>query len=262
MAIRTGPFVDATAPEVYCLIVGRSKRHHCFMFHLSPRHDDVDLIYPLWAIRRGRHVTLVDTGFAADVAAARGIVAYHDPAVLLAALGIVPNDVGTVVVSHLHYDHFGLPERFANARFIVQAADIDYFRGSGIGHPAAALADAASLAALDRLIGAGRVQRISGDTDLDGLRLLHVGGHTPGSQLTLVPGGAAPIMLACDASHFYANCETATPTAIIHSYEGYQNGFARIRAHAGRWFPGHDPTLLERLDPVAENVYRVPAIER
>jgi glyoxylase-like metal-dependent hydrolase (beta-lactamase superfamily II) len=254
--------VDATVPEVYCLIVGRSRRHHCFMFHLSPRHDDIELIYPLWVIRRGRRVTLVDTGFAAGVASARGIVAYRDPDVLLASLGIAPGDVETVVVSHLHYDHFGLPDRFANARFVVQDADIAYFRGTGIGHPASALADDASLEALDRLIDAGRVQRIDGDTDVDGLRLLHAGGHTPGSQLTLVPGLGTPIMLACDASHFYANCETATPTAIIHTYEGYQNGFARIRAHGGRWFPGHDPKMLERLDLVTENVYRVPATER
>ena len=255
--------MDATAdPEVFCLVIGRSKRHHCFMFHLSPRHDDVELIYPLWVIRRGGRVTLVDTGFAAPVAAARGIVAYHDPDGLLAALDIVPDAVETIVVSHLHYDHFGLPERFGRARFVIQDADIAYFTGAGAAFPAAALTDRESLAALDRLIRAGRVQRVSGDAAVDGLRLLHVGGHTPGSQLTLVPAAGAPILLACDASHFYANCETATPTAIIHSYDAYQGGFARIRAHGGRWFPGHDPQMLERLERVTENVYRVPATER
>ena len=244
-------------PEVFCLVVGRSRRHHCFMFHLSPRHDDVELIYPLWVIRRGIRVTLVDTGFSAPVAAARGIVAYHDPDTLLAALGIAPKDVGTIVVSHLHYDHFGLPERFARARFVIQDADVAYFTGAGAAFPAAALVDTASIAALERLIAAGRVQRLQGDASVDGLELLHVGGHTPGSQLTLVPTAGAPILLACDASHFYANCETATPTAIIHSYDAYQNGFARIRANAGRWFPGHDPQMLEHLERVAENIYRV-----
>jgi glyoxylase-like metal-dependent hydrolase (beta-lactamase superfamily II) len=225
------------------------------MFHLSPRHDDIELIYPLWVIRRGPRVTLVDTGFTAPVATARGIVDYRDPQELLGVLGIEPRDVETVVVSHLHYDHFGLPERFTRARFVIQEADIAYFTGAGAGYPAAALADTESLAALERLIAAGRVQRVRGDRVVDGLQLLHVGGHTPGSQLTLVPGG---ILLACDASHFYANCETATPTAIIHSYDAYQGGFARIRAHGERWFPGHDPRMLERLEPVAANVYRVP----
>ena len=56
--------------EIYALIVGRALRHHCTMFHLSSNHDDVELIYPVWAIRRGRSVTLVDTGFSAEVAAA------------------------------------------------------------------------------------------------------------------------------------------------------------------------------------------------
>jgi glyoxylase-like metal-dependent hydrolase (beta-lactamase superfamily II) len=246
-------------PEVFCLIVGRSQRHHCFMFHLSPRHDDVELIYPLWVIRRGGRVALVDTGFAADVAAARGVVAYREPAELLAALEIDPRAVDTVIVSHLHYDHFGLPERFAKATFAIQRADIDYFTSTGVAHPATSLADPASIAAASKLVRDGRVAVLDGDATVDGLELLHVGGHTPGMQLTRVPTTGAPLLLACDASHFYANCETATPTAIIHSYEGYQNGFARIRAHGSRWFPGHDPKMLDRLEPVATNVYRVHA---
>jgi len=253
--------VDERAePEVFCLIVGRSKRHHCFMFHLSPRHDDVDLIYPLWVVRRGQHVALVDTGFAADVAAQRGIVAYRDPDALLAELGIDPRAVDTVVVSHLHYDHFGLPERFTRATFAIQRADVAYFTQTGVRHPATALADPPSVAAVSKLIRDRRVTLLDGDAVVDGLELLHVGGHTPGMQLTRVPTAGAPLLLACDASHFYANCETSTPTAIIHSYDGYQSGFARIRAHGSRWFPGHDPAMLDRLEPIATDVYRVPAL--
>lgn len=251
---------ERAEPEVFCLIVGRSKRHHCFMFHLSPRHDDIELIYPLWVIRRGAHVTLVDTGFAADVAAARGVVAYHDPDALLDALKIAPRSIASVVVSHLHYDHFGMPERYPQATFAVQRADVDYFTGTGVAHPATALTDPASMTAVTKLVRDGRVRLLDGDAVVDGLELLHVGGHTPGMQLTRVPMAGAPLLLACDASHFYANCETSTPTAIIHSYEGYQHGFARIRAHGVRWFPGHDPKMLDRLETVASNVYRVPKV--
>jgi glyoxylase-like metal-dependent hydrolase (beta-lactamase superfamily II) len=251
---------ERVEPEVFCLIVGRSKRHHCFMFHLSPRHDDVDLIYPLWVIRRGMHVTLVDTGFAPDVAAARGVVAYRDPDELLAALAIDPRAIESVIVSHLHYDHFGFPQRYPRATFAIQNADVTYFTSTGASHPATALADPASVAAVTKLVRDRRVRLLDGDATVDGLGLLHVGGHTPGMQLTRVPTIGAPLLLACDASHFYANCETATPTAIIHTYEGYQAGFARIRAHGSRWFPGHDPKMLEQLEPVAPNVYRVPAV--
>jgi glyoxylase-like metal-dependent hydrolase (beta-lactamase superfamily II) len=246
--------------EIYCLIVGRAFRHHSFMFHLSPRHDEVELVYPLWAIRRDGRVTLVDTGFGAAVADARAVRDYRDPDALLGAVGIDPRAVETVVVSHLHYDHFGMPERFARARFVVQRADVGYFLGYGADHPATMLTDRASLDALRGLIEAGRVAQLDGDASAAGVRLLHVGGHTPGMQLTLVPrDDGAPVLLACDASHFYANCESSTPTAIIHSYDAYQAGFARIRGEAGaRWFPGHDPAMLTRLEPVAERVYRVP----
>lgn len=244
--------------EVFCLVVGRALRHHCTMFHLSSRHDEIELIYPVWAIRRGRAVTLVDTGFSEQVAAGRMVVDYRDPVALLEAIAIPVRDVDTVIVSHLHYDHFGAPDRFPNATFVIQAADVAYFLGAGRMHPAAALADGPSLDALEALVRAGRVRLVDGDARARGVELLHVGGHTPGSQLTLVPMAGGNVLLACDASHFYDNCGTSTPTAIIHSYEAYQSGFERIRRTATRWFPGHDPTMLERLEPVAERVYRVP----
>lgn len=249
---------DRAAPEVFCLVVGRAKRHHCFMFHLSGRHDDVELIYPLWAIRRDDRIALVDTGFAPDVAAERGLYDYRDPSALLATLGIDPADVETVIVSHLHYDHFGLPDRYPNATFVIQAADVAYFLRTGVEHPATALADQRSLASLESLVRGGRVRIVDGDTSVDGLDLLLVGGHTPGSQLTRVPSPDGPILIACDASHFYANAETGTPTTLIHSYEAYQAGFARIRAHGDRWYPGHDPAMLATLEPAGDQVYRVP----
>ena len=229
------------------------------MFHLSPRHDEVELVYPLWAICDGEHVTLVDTGFAAEVARERHVGDHRDAVALLGAIGIAPEAVETVVLSHLHYDHFGMPQRYPQARFAVQRADVAYFAGAGAAHPAAAIADRASVAQLPELERAGRVQLLDGDAEVAGLKLLHVGGHTPGSQLTLVPRPGSPVLLACDASHFRANCETATPTAIIHSYDAYQYGFTRIRAQAGaRWFPGHDPAMLAQLEPVADSVWRVP----
>lgn len=245
--------------EIFCFVVGRALRHHCFMFHLSPRHDDVELIYPLWAIRDGERVTLVDTGFDADVANARAVGDYCDPDELLGAVDIDPRAVETVIVSHLHYDHFGSPERYPRARFVIQNADIAYFTGIGAAHPAAALTDRPSIDALADLLQAGRVRLVEGDAQINGVQLLHVGGHTPGSQLTLIPRPSEPVLLACDASHFYANCETSTPTAIIHSYEAYQAGFERIRAQSGaRWYPGHDPEMLARLEPVTDRVFRVP----
>ena len=154
--------------EVYAAIVGRAKRHHCLMFHLSPQHDDVELVYPFWVLRERSLVTLIDTGFSAPVAETRGILEYRDPTALLVELGIVPGDVERIVLSHLHYDHFGAPERYPNARFIVQRDDVSFFCGPGRIQPAGALADPPSIAALDDLRRADRLEILDGDKSLGG----------------------------------------------------------------------------------------------
>ncbi|GAC1594906.1 MAG: N-acyl homoserine lactonase family protein [Candidatus Velthaea sp.] len=244
--------------EIYAAIVGRSNRHHCFMFHLSPRHDDIELIYPFWILRAGPRITLIDTGFSRPVAQARGIFDYRDPTALLAELGIAPGDVQSVILSHLHYDHFESPERFPNARFVVQRDDVAYFSGPGKTHPAGALADSSSIAQLEGLRREGRLDVLDGDTTLgNGLGVVRIGGHTPGSQVTVVESRNGPVVFACDGSHFFANAQTRTPSAIIYRYDEYQRGFLSIErlAAGGRWCPGHDPAMLAELAPVGEGIY-------
>ncbi len=248
--------------DIFACIVGRSRRQRHYMFHLAHGGDDVTLVYPFWVVTgASKKPILVDTGFAPDVAEAHGVTSYADPSAMLERLGFTPHDVETVVVSHLHYDHFGVPERFPNAVFAVQHEDVDYYTSRGANHPARALADAKSLDALAGLRSAGRLRELQGGSSIaPGLRVVHVGGHTPGMQIIVCESSAGRVVLACDASHFYENLETHTPTALIHDYEDYERGFDTISqlAAAGSWLPGHDPRMLDRLERVEQNVYRVP----
>ncbi|WP_233204626.1 MBL fold metallo-hydrolase [Cryobacterium sp. Y62] len=207
------------------------------------------------------HTVLVDTGFPADIAAVRGIENFRDPNECLSRLNISASEISVVIVSHLHFDHFSTPERFPNAEFIVQRDDVDYFTGRGKSHPITSIADVKSLDSLAILRRNGRLRELSGDAMVDeGIRVQQVPGHTPGSQIVVVEFAGSVIVLACDASHFYENLETSTPSAIMYDYDGYQRGFARISASAGtgRWFPGHDPAMLERLREVGDGVYQMP----
>ncbi|MDE2570943.1 MAG: N-acyl homoserine lactonase family protein [bacterium] len=248
--------------EIFGCIIGSSQRKRDYMFHLAHGEEPVRLIYPFWVVRSAdAKPILVDTGFAAEIAAQRGVGEYLDPTEALGRLGIAPSEIETVAISHLHYDHFGVPERFPNAVFVIQREDVDYYTRRGLGHPLRKAADPASLDLLPELRAAGRVREIDGDATLaNGVRCVHVGGHSPGMQIVVCDDGRSRTVLACDASHFYENLETRTPTALIHDYEAYQLGFETIEreAGAGAWYPGHDPAMLERLEPVAPSVYRVP----
>lgn len=248
--------------DIFACIVGRSHRHYCTMFNRASRHDDIELAYPFWVLRKADRTILVDTGFSAEIAGARAVFDYRSPTELLARLKIDPAELTTIVVSHLHYDHFSQPERYPNATFFIQGDDVDYFTGRGRSHPATATADTAALDQIATLRAAGRIRTLDGDFALDdSIKLVRVGGHTPGHQITvLAPKGVPPIVLACDASHFYANLQTRTPTSLIHDYDQYQRGFATIETFAedGEWFPGHDPQMLEKFEEIDERIYRVP----
>jgi glyoxylase-like metal-dependent hydrolase (beta-lactamase superfamily II) len=57
------------------------------------------------------------------------------------------------------------------------------------------------------------------------------------------------LVLASDASHFYANMEEARPFPIVWSVAEMIDGYARMRALAespAHIIPGHDPLVLER----------------
>jgi len=252
---------QATNVRIYVCVVGQSRIARHKMLHLAPDGDAITLIYPFWIVIRGNHVTAVDTGFGADVAATRGVQDFRDPSVLLGQLGLSGSDVDEVVVTHLHFDHFsGAGGRFPRAQFVIQGADIDYFMGRGAGHPVAVIADPEAGKDIASLRAAGRLRVIDGDGHTEAAILVRVGGHTPGSQIVVVRDTPAPVVLAGDASHLYCNAQNLTPTALIHSYDEYQTGFTTITSLAagGRWFPGHDPLMLRGLCEVGAGVWQLP----
>lgn len=248
--------------EIYACIVGRSKRPYSYMFNLANRQDEIELVYPFWVLKDKTGTVMIDTGFSERMAGEKSVFDYRSPSELLAALGLDPKDIGTIVISHLHYDHFSVPERYPNAVFYVQSDDVEYFTGRGMSHPAFRSADPSAIEQIGRLRSSGRIKEATGDFRLSSsIKVLHVGGHTPGHQITVIDAETTPLVFACDASHFYANLESRTPTSIIHNYDDYQRGFSTIEtlAAGGRWFPGHDPAMLTRLEKISDRIYRVPS---
>ncbi|WP_104134372.1 MBL fold metallo-hydrolase [Cryobacterium sp. Y62] len=232
------------------------------VIHLTEGSGTKPLIYPMWILESSDRITLVDTGFSKAVAAARHIVEHRETETLLQQAGIEGHDVSDVIISHLHYDHFGRTELFPNATFWIQRKDIDYFTGYGADHPAAKLADRDAMEQLDGLLAVNRVQVLDGGVSKAGQHTtVCVGGHTPGTQVTVVSGWGEPLVLACDASHLYENLLTRTPSSTIHSYDHFQIGFSTVEALAegGRWFPGHDAVMLEELTQLTDDVYRLEA---
>lgn len=83
----------------------------------------------MWLLRRGTQVALVDTGYDDAEALVRGRPIRLNPEAALAPLGLRPEDITDVTVTHLHYDHAGGLHLLPNAQLHMQAAEMAYSTG-------------------------------------------------------------------------------------------------------------------------------------
>jgi len=215
------------------------------------------LNYFVWAIRNDERTIVIDTGFGERVGQRRGRTITRPVRDGLTAIGIDANDVRDVVITHLHYDHCGNDELFGNARYHLQDAEMEYATGRHMCHRGVAHAfEADDVARMVHRVYAGRVEFHDGDEELaPGVSLHRVGGHTKGLQIVRVETAGGPVVLASDASHFYAHFENQRVFPVLYNYaevlEGYRTLF-RLAGAGRRIIPGHDPLVLERY-PAASN---------
>jgi glyoxylase-like metal-dependent hydrolase (beta-lactamase superfamily II) len=215
----------------------------------------VDFAYSFWLVDHPLGLTLVDSGFH-EPAARRKSIAYERTAVqALALLGIAPTDVGAIVLTHLHFDHAGSLADFPGATVYLQRSELEYFTGPLMRFPLCASGlDKEDLAAALAAQSDGRLALLDGDAEvLPGVDVIHVGGHTPGSQLVSVSDGQRRIILTADAAHTYANLEAATPFPVLHDVPSSCIAFERIAALADDTtsvIPGHDGAVAARFPSV------------
>jgi glyoxylase-like metal-dependent hydrolase (beta-lactamase superfamily II) len=110
---------------------------------------------------------------------------------------------------------------------------------------------------------AGRVRFHDGDAGIaPGVSLHFIGGHTMGLQVVRVATRRGHVVLASDASHFYANMEQARPFPIVFNVADMVEGYARLRALAdspAHIIPGHDPLVLERYPAASDALQGIVA---
>ena len=126
-----------TAYEIYALRYATMSPRTPHMNYLAPDPHETtaqDLDYFVWLIRGGGRDILVDTGFNAEEAQARGRKLTLNPVDALARFGVNADDIKDVIVTHLHYDHAGNLDRFPKARFHLQDREMSYATGRCMCH--------------------------------------------------------------------------------------------------------------------------------
>ena len=238
--------------EVYAIKYAHHARRASENFIGGDPHDGpMPLDYFVWLIRGGGREIVVDTGFSKPMAAKRQRDHIRCPTEGLGLLNIDSKTIKDVVVTHLHYDHIGNFELFPAATFHLQDLEMNYATGRHMGKPVFSGAyEVEEVVGMVRRAYAGRVRFHDGDAEIaPGISLHLIGGHTMGLQVVRVATRRGWVVVASDASHFYANMEEVRPFPIVYSVAAMVEGYDRLRALAespAHIIPGHDPLVLER----------------
>jgi glyoxylase-like metal-dependent hydrolase (beta-lactamase superfamily II) len=238
--------------EVFAVKYAHHERRASENFIGGDPHDGpMPLDYFVWLVRGEGLEIVVDTGFSAAVAAKRGREHLRCPAAGLRLLGVDCAKLRDVIITHLHYDHVGNFDLFPAAALHLQDLEMRYATGRHMGEDRFGGAyDVEDVVGMVRRAYAGRVRFHDGDAEIaPGVSVHLIGGHTMGLQAVRVRTWRGWLVLASDASHFYANMEQQRPFPIVWSVEDMVEGYRRLRELAdspAHIIPGHDPLVLER----------------
>jgi glyoxylase-like metal-dependent hydrolase (beta-lactamase superfamily II) len=227
-------------------------------YHLYDEPDGpIGMDYFFWLIRNASRTIVVDTGFSAAGGGRRNRTTLLDPGAAFDALGVDRATGPPVVVTHAHYDHTGNLDLFPASPLILAAAEYAFWTGpyadrTLLHHSV----EDAEIAYLRRAEREGRVQTFEDDVALaPGVRVIRVGGHTPGQSVVTVNTSDGTVLLASDSVHYYEEYERSMPFTQVASLVDMYAAFDRIRAmldtgEVRHLVSGHDPATLARFTPV------------
>jgi glyoxylase-like metal-dependent hydrolase (beta-lactamase superfamily II) len=238
--------------EVYAIRYGHHPRPASANYIGGDPHDVLQpLDYFVWAIVGASGTFIVDTGFDQPVGDRRGRQIVTPVPEGLAALGIKPDTIKDVIVSHMHFDHCGNHSLFPQARYHLQDREMEYATGRCMCH--AQLRNSYEeeyIVSMVRKVFAGRVVFHDGASEVaPGITVHHVGGHAKGLQSVRVKTKRGYVVLASDATHLYEHMDSGRifPTTynLAEVLEGY-NTLRKLATSAAHIIPGHDPAVMQR----------------
>ena len=156
-----------------------------------------------YLIEGGEKLVLVDTGMSDTEYAHR----YHFPSAFqpegvsiidqLKKLGYAPEDIGCIVLTHLHWDHCFYLNQFTKARFFAHPEEIAFSKDpipmyyASYDHPSIGVKSQHSMVCLEPVM--------EGDEIIPGVKIMDTPGHSPGHIAVCVSASSGEYICAGDA---------------------------------------------------------------
>jgi glyoxylase-like metal-dependent hydrolase (beta-lactamase superfamily II) len=217
----------------------------------APAGDTADVPFAMCVAQRGDDVVMLDAGYVdRDYGKRFGVSDWAEYAGLLAEVGLKPDQVGYVTLSHMHWDHTGGTSRFPKAKFIVQRRELEYAAGA-LPHNSAARSAfvAEDVLAVVQLNWQGRVLLVDGDVEgvVPGVDVYLTPGHTAGTMTVCLDTVKGRVCYSSDAVYTYRNFDEDIPLGLALNAGGAVESYKKIRGllRGGRLIPGHEPRIWQ-----------------
>jgi glyoxylase-like metal-dependent hydrolase (beta-lactamase superfamily II) len=224
----------------------------------------LDIAMIVWLVRGNGRNILVDSGFYREQFFKQWTVKdYVRPSAALAGLGVKPDEITDVVITHMHWDHADGMDLFPKARIWLQKDEYTYYTGEAWQQKGThGGIDKDDVVELVRLNMEGRVGMVPGDAQeiAPGITCYTGGKHTYQSQYVGVRAKDGTVILASDNMYLYENLDKHVPIAASLDFDSNLRAQDRMKQLAGNpklIVPGHDPAEFERFPKVADRIVRV-----
>jgi glyoxylase-like metal-dependent hydrolase (beta-lactamase superfamily II) len=158
----------------------------------------------------------------------------------LQSIGVSPEEIDIVILTHLHWDHASNNHIFPNAQFIVQKKEYDYLTAPQpeikVGYE------------LD-LVLQTKYELVDGDTNIvPGIHVVLAPGHSTGMQCVVVDTRAGKYILGGDLITLFENWEAEphVPNGIFYDLNIMLESLEKIDRLNGIVLPGHDQEVFNR----------------
>ena len=221
-----------------------------------------------WVIDHPEGVIVVDVGEVPAVFEPRGVdfgarllvdrgglklTPCDDFAVQLRDCGFTPEDVDTVVLTHLHFDHAGALERFPNAEVLVSRRDWYAHRLLPLGSSIHRWSDSVDPTPITYEDGPfGPFSKSHVVTDAADVIVVPTPGHTPGHQSVIVREDDRLLFLAGDTTFTERQLLENEVPGISLDAKTSRRTMQRIRRLCANeeviYLPSHDPEGMDRFE--------------
>jgi len=238
--------------KIIPFVVGTCDSPEARLVYLGEPEKTLSTIFSFFLLKGENRNILVDVGFTDKFGKkfSDGIKQEKDqnPILQLKSVGVNPEDIDDIVITHVHFDHFSdIVNEYKNARIHIQKKEYEFTLNSP--HPW--FQEMIDINLLEEIAkeDESRLNLIDGECELlPGIRTIMTPGHTSGHQSVLVETDSGVFCITGDAVLNYINLEKDVGPGFNCNLIECMQSIKKLRDLSEKGvtiIAGHDPKMLE-----------------